>query len=166
MMAQAQQQTINLYQGAVPNSKPTKLVDQTSLEQGMFRRVANPQLEVYAPEAGKANGAAVIIIPGGSYKVVVYQSEGIRSAQEFAKNGITAFVLKYRLPADSSMVDKTIGPLQDAQQAMSSGFDNVYHPRPEIVEIYEILYQKYLQSGEFLEFSFLNKKSALLSHHS
>ncbi len=118
LMAHAQQQTINLYQGAVPNSKPTKLVDQTTLEQGMFRRVVNPQLEVYAPEAGKANGTAVIIIPGGSYKVVVYQSEGIRSAQEFAKNGVTAFVLKYRLPEDSTMVDKTIGPLQDAQQAI------------------------------------------------
>jgi len=50
--------------------------------------------------------------------VVVYQAEGIKTAKEFAKNGVAAFVLKYRLPSDSTMVDKTIGPLQDAQQAI------------------------------------------------
>jgi acetyl esterase/lipase len=50
--------------------------------------------------------------------VVVYQGEGIKTAKEFAKNGIAAFVLKYRLPDDSTMVDKKIGPLQDAQQAI------------------------------------------------
>jgi acetyl esterase/lipase len=50
--------------------------------------------------------------------VVVYQGEGINTAKQFAKNGIAAFVLKYRLPDDSIMQDKTIGPLQDAQQAI------------------------------------------------
>jgi acetyl esterase/lipase len=60
----------------------------------------------------------VIIIPGGSYAVVVYQGEGISNAKQFAKNGVAAFVLKYRLPDDSIMQNKTIGPLQDAQQAI------------------------------------------------
>jgi len=44
--------------------------------------------------------------------------EGIKTAQEFAKNGITTFILKYRLPNDSTMIDKKIGPLQDAQQSI------------------------------------------------
>lgn len=113
------QELINLYAGAVPNSKSSKAVDQTTLPQnGQFSSVVKPQLEVYLPEKDKANGAAVILIPGGSYKVIVFAGEGRRSATELVKNGIAVFILKYRLPNDSMMVDKTIGPLQDAQQAV------------------------------------------------
>jgi len=113
------QELINLYPGAVPNSKPSHLTDQTTLPaNGMFSTILIPQLEVYLPEKDKANGTAVIICPGGSYKVIVFQSEGRRAAKEMAKNGVTAFILKYRLPSDSIMIDKKIGPLQDAQQAI------------------------------------------------
>ena len=84
----------------------------------MFRGVTKPTLEIYLPDKEKTTGTAVIIIPGGSYAVVVYQGEGISTAKQFAKNGIVAFVLKYRLPDDSIMQNKTIGPLQDAQQAI------------------------------------------------
>lgn len=45
--------------------------------------------------------------------------------------------------------------LPEAQQAMSSGFDKVYQPRPELVTIYEVLYEKYLQAGNFIEKEFL-----------
>ena len=45
--------------------------------------------------------------------------------------------------------------LPEAQEAMSSGFDAVYTPRPAQVAVYHILYQKYLQSGDYLEHSFL-----------
>jgi len=41
--------------------------------------------------------------------------------------------------------------LQEAQQAMSSGFDAEYHPRPQVVAVYEKLYQKYLTAGSFIE---------------
>jgi acetyl esterase/lipase len=49
---------------------------------------------------------------------LTYLFEGVRPARELANNGIAAFVLKYRLPHDSTMIDKKIGPLQDAQQAL------------------------------------------------
>jgi acetyl esterase/lipase len=110
------QEIVELYPGAVPNSKKTQ--KQETFNSGMFRGVIKPTLEVYLPEKEKANGTAIIIIPGGSYGVVVYQGEGISTAKQFAKNGLTAFVLKYRLPDDSIMLNKTIGPLQDAQQAI------------------------------------------------
>jgi acetyl esterase/lipase len=110
------QEIVELYPGAVPNSKKTEKKE--TFNGGMFRGVSKPTLEVYLPEKDKATGAAVIIIPGGSYAVVVYQGEGISNAKQFAKNGIAAFVLKYRLPDDSIIVNKTIGPLQDAQQAI------------------------------------------------
>ena len=110
------QEIVELYPGQVPNSKKTEKKE--TFNSGMFRGVTKPTLEVYLPEKEKATGTAVIIIPGGSYAVVVYQGEGISTAKQFTKNGIAAFVLKYRLPDDSIMLNKTIGPLQDAQQAI------------------------------------------------
>jgi len=113
------QRIINLYPGAIPNSKPTELKDMPqNLSEGLVRRVINPTLEMYLPEKDKASGAAVVICPGGGYSVIVYGGEGVLTAKEFAKKGIAAFVLKYRLPNDSFQVNKTIAPLQDAQQAI------------------------------------------------
>jgi acetyl esterase/lipase len=113
------QEVVNLFPKAVPNSKESGV--KTTLEKehsGMFSDVTKPTLEIFLPEKDNSTGAAVVICPGGGYSVVVYQAEGIKTAKEFAKNGVAAFVLKYRLPSDSTMVDKTIGPLQDAQQAI------------------------------------------------
>jgi acetyl esterase/lipase len=113
------QEIVNLYAGTIPNAKVTKLEENRSLPaNGMYNHVTTPTLEMYLPEKVKASGAAVIICPGGGYSVIVYQGEGIGTAKEFAKNGVTAFVLKYRLPDDSTMVDKKTGPLQDLQQAL------------------------------------------------
>jgi len=110
------QEIVELYPGSIPNSKKTEKKE--TFTSGMFRDVTKPTLEVYLPEKEKATGAAIIIIPGGGYGVIVYQGEGVSSAKQFAKNGVAAFVLKYRLPDDSIMLNKTMGPLQDAQQAI------------------------------------------------
>jgi acetyl esterase/lipase len=113
------QELIPLYPGAAPNSKEApKIIPAANSRPGLVSNVITPELEIYMPEKDKSTGAAVIICPGGSYKVLSYQGEGIRTAQEFLKNGVAAFVLKYRLPDDAIMIDKTIGPLQDAQQAI------------------------------------------------
>jgi len=113
------QEIINLYPGAIPNSKESD-IKETGGDQpsGIISSVIKPTLEIYLPEKEKSTGAAVVICPGGGYAVVVYQAEGIKTAKEFAKNGVAAFVLKYRIPNDSTMIDKTSGPLQDAQQAI------------------------------------------------
>ena len=110
------QQIIDLYPGAIPNSKESSVKE--TEHSGMFSGVTKPTLQIFLPEKEKSTGAAVVICPGGGYAVVVYQAEGVRTAKEFAKNGVAAFVLKYRLPNDSTMIDKKIGPLQDAQQAI------------------------------------------------
>lgn len=113
------QEIINLYSGIIPNSKvkATKETD-PAIFRGMYRKSAFPTLEVFVADKAKSTGAAVIICPGGGYSVIVYDGEGVSTAKELARNGVTAFVLKYRLPNDSTMEDKTIGPLQDAQQAI------------------------------------------------
>ena len=110
------QEVINLYSGAVPNSIQTDV--QEKEHNGMFSGVTIPTLQIFLPEKDNSSGAAVIICPGGGYGVVVYQAEGVKTAREFARNGVAAFVLKYRLPSDLIMKDKKIGPLQDAQQAI------------------------------------------------
>ena len=113
------QEIINLYSGNIPNAKESG-IKETGGDQpaGIIHGVTKPTLEIFPPEKEKSTGAAVIICPGGGYGVVVYNPEGVKTAKEFAKNGIAAFVLKYRIPDDSTMIDKKIGPLQDAQQAI------------------------------------------------
>jgi acetyl esterase/lipase len=118
------QELVNLYPGAIPNSRQGRLPNIAVPPAGMLNRVVTPQLEVYLPAKDKATGVAVIVCPGGSYKVLTYEAEGVRTAKELMKNGIAAFVLKYRLPDDSTMLDKKIGPLQDAQQAIKTVREN------------------------------------------
>jgi len=110
------QKEMDLYTGAIPNALP--VTDSATLKEGVAARVSRPSLTAYLPEAGRATGAAVIICPGGGYGVLVIQKEGFNIAAYFRDKGIAAFVLKYRLPSDVTMPDKSIGPLQDAQQAI------------------------------------------------
>ena len=110
------QEVINLYPGVVPNSKQSNVKE--TEKSGVIRGVTKPTLEMFFPVKNKSTSAAVVICPVGGYAVLVYQAEGVRTAKEFAKNGIAAFVLKYLLPSDKTMIDKKIGPLQDAQQAI------------------------------------------------
>ena len=112
------QEVVNLYPDNVPNSKKSDKVETANANSSIIRGVTKPTLEIYLPEKEKATGTAVIICPGGSYAVVVYQGEGIRTAKEFQKAGVAAFVLKYRLPDDTTMIDKKVGPLQDVQRAI------------------------------------------------
>jgi acetyl esterase/lipase len=112
------QTVMPIYPDIIPNTRKGHIILPQKLNPGLIYSVSRPEIEMFSPAEGKSNGTAVIICPGGSYKVLVYQAEGIKAARAFAENGTTAFVLKYRLPDDSTMIDKTIGPLQDAQQAM------------------------------------------------
>ena len=123
-LAMQAQEIIPLYPDSIPNSKPTTLPDIPQNLPGLVRRSIHPTLEIYLPEKENASGAAVVICPGGGYSVIVYDGEGVQTAKEFAKNGVVAFVLKYRLPNDSFEVNKTIAPLQDAQQAIKMVRDN------------------------------------------
>jgi len=118
----AQEQPIPLYPNGVPNSKPTPATYVEKNDRGdndqWVTGVGTPTLTPFVPEKSMANGAAVVICPGGGYGGLSMDKEGYRVAKAFNQFGVTAFVLKYRLPSDDIMVDKTIGPLQDAQQAI------------------------------------------------
>jgi len=115
----AQQKPIPLYPNGVPNSKPTPADYVEKMDQNNFiSGVSTPTLIPYFVYGAKANGTAVIICPGGGYSGLSMVNEGSEIAEAFNKIGVTAFILKYRLPSDDIMVNKTIGPLQDAQRAV------------------------------------------------
>jgi acetyl esterase/lipase len=113
------QQEIPLYSGVVPNAKNT-LNEEIKTASNVVSKVSQPTLTVFLPPKDKATGAAVIVCPGGGYGVLVIKREGYDVAEAFTKQGIAAFVLKYRLPSDKTMIDPSIGPLQDAQQAIKT----------------------------------------------
>lgn len=115
------QQAISLYGGAIPGAKPTpaSYVEETITREDKVVRtskVSKPELYVYQPAS--PTGTAVIICPGGGYGILAIDKEGHDVAKKFQEMGVTAFVLKYRLPSDLIMKDKSLGPLQDALQAI------------------------------------------------
>jgi acetyl esterase/lipase len=111
-------QSVPLYgQAPIPNSKPGP-DEETSPDGKWIRKVSRPVIQVYLPARAKATGASVVIFPGGSYAGLSFEYEGTQQANFFIDHGIAAFVVKYRIPSDATMVDKSMGPLQDAQQAM------------------------------------------------
>lgn len=95
------QKVIQLYNGAAPGSESWNW-DEAVSDKNAFNTVAvynvtKPTLTVYEPEAGTANGTAVVICPGGGFRLLSINSEGIDVAKYLVKRGVTCFVLKYRL---------------------------------------------------------------------
>jgi acetyl esterase/lipase len=77
--------------------------------------IGEPLMTVFRP--ARPNGAAVLIAPGGGYIRVVIDKEGFEVAHRLAAAGITAFVLRYRLPKEG-WAQAADAPLQDAQRAI------------------------------------------------
>jgi acetyl esterase/lipase len=74
----------------------------------MARNISAATLTPFLPEPGKANGAAVIVAPGGGFRWLSMGNEGWEVAEALAEQGIAAFVLKYRLhPTPESLEDFT-----------------------------------------------------------
>lgn len=107
--------------GKVPGAEKVT-VSRVVLERGSpaahdraVMHVTRPIMEVFRPK--KANGAAIVLLPGGGYVRLAVDKEGAMGARRLAAAGITAFVLNYRLPGDgwSAGID---APLQDVQRAV------------------------------------------------
>lgn len=117
------QQVVRLYDSQIPNSKMRtneEIQTYNKVVDTLTSKVSIPTITVFLPPPALANGTAVLICPGGGYGVLLTKREGSDVARAFAKIGVAAFVLKYRLPDDRIMEDKSIGPLQDALQALKT----------------------------------------------
>src|SRR5580765_8646070 len=83
------------------------------------KNIHNPSITVFFPPREIASGAAVLICPGGGFRLLVFKSEGIDPAKFLNKLGITAIILKYRLPREPNSpysLDKQ--PAEDAFRAV------------------------------------------------
>jgi len=86
---------------------------------GSVYNIHNPSITVFLPPKDKANGAAVLIVPGGGHRVLVFNAEGVEPAHYWNDLGVAGFVLKHRLPRETnSPYSLKIHPRQDAQRAM------------------------------------------------
>ncbi len=81
-------------------------------------KVQEPTIEVYLPAKANATGKAMLIFPGGGYRILAYDWEGTDIAKLLNSKGIAGIVVKYRLPASESLVEKDKVPLIDAQRAI------------------------------------------------
>lgn len=116
-------ETLELWPGSPPGENPAhpivRKVDDQSRDPAnpdrWIRGIARPIIEVWRPR--KPNGAAILVVPGGSYAFLSYDNEGVSQAKWLNALGITAFILYYRLPGEG-WNDRGLVPLQDAQRAV------------------------------------------------
>lgn len=88
---------VRLYEGAAPGTESWTQEEQIfgSSDDCTITNVTVPELEVFVPE--HPNGSAMVVCPGGGFYMLSYSNEGTKVAKRLNEQGITAFVLKYRL---------------------------------------------------------------------
>jgi len=104
----------------IPNNITSKNQESESDTVGILivEKVSIPSYQYFRVAADNIKKPCVIICPGGGYTILAAGHEGTDVAKYFNSIGVNAIVLKYRIPNAENQIDKTIAPLQDAQQAM------------------------------------------------
>jgi len=106
------QKVIKLWEGNLPESNG--IAEKETVRDGSFVvNVSEAELAVYLPDGNNKTGMAVVVCPGGGYSGLAYEHEGTMVAKWLNKEGIAAFILKYRMPNKHKDV-----PLSDAWQAI------------------------------------------------
>ncbi len=82
-------------------------------------KVSEPTITVYAPPKGKANGTAVVVVPGGGYNILAIEHEGTQVCEWLNTLGVTAVLLKYRVPRREAQTPDNLAMVQDAQRAVA-----------------------------------------------
>ncbi len=116
--AQSDSLVIPLWKNGAPGFE-NKKTEPEEAKDYWVKNINNPSITVFFPAKEIANGTAVLICPGGGFRLLVFKSEGIDPAKYLNKLGITAIILKYRLPREEHSpysLDKQ--PAEDAFRAM------------------------------------------------
>jgi acetyl esterase/lipase len=108
--------------GANPNPAPE--IDTTTPKDNLIAgkplirlgNVSAPTLTLYSPTT-KNTGAAIVVFPGGAYRILAIDLEGTEVCDWLTSAGTTCIILKYRVP-DSGPYPKSAAALQDAQRAL------------------------------------------------
>lgn len=116
--------TLDVWPGKVPGETgkigPEEYLPQKEGQRQVARlaNVSRPTIAVYRPAEEKQTGTAVVICPGGGYHILAMDLEGTEVAEWLNSIGVTAIVLKYRVPIRDKNAPH-LAPLQDAQRALS-----------------------------------------------
>ena len=116
--------TLNLWPGKAPGDTadlPAEALQPDKPGQMTVARLGNvsiPQIAVYSPPADRANGCCVVVAPGGGYSILAIEHEGTDVATWLNALGVTAVVLKYRVPKRPGQSPDNLAALQDAQRAV------------------------------------------------
>jgi acetyl esterase/lipase len=118
---------IELWPGGAPDEKTavgeehdtTKPGDRPVAGKRVVRigNVSKPAISIYQPPSGKGNGTAIIVCPGGGYKILAVDLEGSEVCDWLNSIGVTGVLLKYRVPKREGDEAHKL-PLQDAQRAL------------------------------------------------
>jgi acetyl esterase/lipase len=118
LFAQSDSLVIPLWKNGAPGFENRKNEPEEAKDYWV-KNINSPSITVFFPPANIANGTAVLICPGGGFRLLVFKAEGIDPAKFLNKLGITAIILKYRLPREPKSpysLDKQ--PAEDAYRAM------------------------------------------------
>lgn len=115
--AQSQPEVIPLWKNGAPGFENLKDIPEQSRD-WWVRNINNPSVTVFMPPKEKANGCAVIVAPGGGFRELVFNAEGVQAAEFLNSIGVTVFALKYRLPEEKDSPYKIENVRQDAYRAM------------------------------------------------
>lgn len=107
-------EAVPLYPEAFPQQIPADQQEKAVNDRGCINNIHYPTLTVYRPFIGHSTGCGVVVCPGGGYSLLAADHEGTQIARWLNTFGVTAFVLKYRLPPHYRHPQ----PLQDAQRAI------------------------------------------------
>lgn len=108
-----------LWPDSIPNFQKTNEVETCDTTDAIrISYVQSPDISVFLPSKSMATKQAVIVCPGGGYRILAYDKEGTDIAKWLNSKGIAAIVLKYRLPISKSNIIQDQSPLLDAKRAM------------------------------------------------
>ncbi|PHN03049.1 ThuA domain-containing protein [Flavilitoribacter nigricans] len=119
LISSAQNFVLPLWPEGIPceNNLETGIDERASIGR-VVREVHEPELVAFFPAEAQRNGTSVVICPGGGYTILAWDWEGTKMAEWYNSFGVTAFVVKYRLPHWESEDCRDKVALMDAQRAM------------------------------------------------
>lgn len=106
------QEVVKLWENGAPTDNKITEPEKGAREGTWVVNVSSAELHIYKA-ANSSDGKAIIICPGGGYGGLAFEHEGTDVAKWLNSKGITAVILKYRMPNKNSLV-----PIEDGHQAM------------------------------------------------
>ena len=119
----AEPEVVKLWPGKAPGEAkdigPEQFIEPKPGQAGVKRltNVSEPTITIYRP--AKPNGAAVVVAPGGGYSILAIEHEGTQTCEWLNSLGVTAVLLKYRVPKRDKQTPDNLAMIQDAQRAIT-----------------------------------------------